>query len=87
MQLELINGQFSTLEVLDLVSQMVATKIRFLENKVCNSSQEEDIKSKEAKIIALQNKLTYIRQKLNTTSRDIKLHCTIELDIYYESKL
>lgn len=80
MEIEIINGQFSGLEVDHLISQMIGTKIKFLENKISNLNQEEDIKNKEAKIIALQNKLATWREKLKLKATDFKLYCTIQID-------
>lgn len=81
MKIQLINGQFTAQETIDLVSQMVQVKIKFLENKISNLHNEEDVKSKEAKIVTLQNTLSKLRQHIGLTNSDLKITCDIELHL------
>jgi hypothetical protein len=64
MNLQLIEGQFSKNEVLDLVNKMVKIKIDFHEQKIGQSDSEEDIKQREKKIKSLQHMLQALRDSL-----------------------
>lgn len=54
MVIPLITGQFTNADAMSLLTQMIDIKIKYHENKIDNDSTEEDIKSREAKIIQLQ---------------------------------
>lgn len=81
MKIQLINGQFTAEETISLISKMTAVKIQFLENKISNSDQEEDIKSKEAKIITLQNNLSKLRESTFLSINMASLNCNIEISM------
>ncbi|MBI1343906.1 MAG: hypothetical protein GC171_13315 [Terrimonas sp.] len=57
MELQLIKGVFEKKEILDIITQMVHVKIKFHENKISKSSNEEDIKFRESRIKKLQKQL------------------------------
>ena len=80
MKIQLISGQFTAQETIDLVSQIIKVKIKFLENKICNSLSEEDIKSKETKIVKLQNKISELQEYLKLTNCDLKINSEIEIN-------
>lgn len=80
MKFQLINGQFSANETNDLISQLVQVKIKFLENKINSLQFEEDIKSKETKIVALQNTLSNLRNHINLEKLDVVIKCDIEIN-------
>lgn len=67
MNVELLNGLFDTTDAKDLISQMIQLKVKYHENKIDHSTNEEDIKFREAKIKALQEQL-YSFQKCYETS-------------------
>ena len=73
MKIQLINGQFTKQETIDLVSQMMKVKIKFLENKICNSHNEEDIKSKETKIVKLQNTISELKKHFSVTDSNLSI--------------
>jgi len=79
MKLQLINGEFTATETLELVTQMVQVKIKFLENKIHNLQNEEDIKVKERKIITLQNKLSELRNLIASKPENTKIFSEIEI--------
>ena len=79
MKMQLINGEFTQSETLELITQMVQVKIKFLENKIHNSQNEEDIKTKESKIIALQNKVSELRNHIASNFENKKLFSEIEI--------
>lgn len=80
MKIQLINGQFTVSETNDLISQLVQVKIKFLENKINSLQHEEDIKSKETKIVALQNTLSNLRNHINLEKLDVVIKCDIEIN-------
>ncbi len=80
MKIQLINGQFTANETIDLLSQLVRVKIKFLEDKISTLHHEEDIKSKEAKIIRLQNMMSVLRQQIGLQNNVVHIASEIELN-------
>ncbi len=80
MNLQLIQGIFNSQEAIDLITQLVQTKIKYHENMIKNHSNEEDIKSREAKIKQLQNELFEIRKKYNSKTENVKVEAIINID-------
>jgi hypothetical protein len=76
--MQLIKGQFQQHDAIEVLTKMVNIKIKYHENKINDSSTEEDIKSREMKIKGLQNDLVKIRseilQKTGTINVDAILH-------------
>jgi hypothetical protein len=64
MKLQLMNGHYSSNEMVELVRNIIQVKINFHEQKISKSDSEEDIKQRENKIKILQEKLEEIRQNL-----------------------
>jgi len=79
MQMQLINGQFNAIEAIGIISEMVQVKIKYHENKIKESDNEEDIKMRERKIKALQNELSLSRDYINNNSENIFINSTINL--------
>ena len=83
MELQFINGEFSQSEAISLITQLVEVKIKYQEQKIKNSQNEEDVKMRELKIISLQKELAdtrgYIlkntnnKPKMNNKELDFKL--------------
>lgn len=80
MKIQLINGEFTSAETIDLMTQMIRVKIQFLEKKIENSHQEEDIKNKESKIIAMQNKLSDLRKFATSKTDNIRVLGEIKIN-------
>lgn len=80
-QLNLINGSFSQQEAIDLLSQMVKTKISFHENKIANSQNEEDIKMREQRIKQIQLEWEETRKQLSTTLGRININNQIAVEL------
>lgn len=57
MNIQLIQGQFSGKDALDIITKMMHVKIKYHEEKIQHSSNEEDIKMRETKIKRLQKDL------------------------------
>ncbi len=47
MNIQLIQGQFGGKEAIELITQMIHTKVKFHENIISNNDSEEDIKMRE----------------------------------------
>jgi hypothetical protein len=78
MEIKLVTGSFEQREALDLITRLIDVKIRFHEERIRKSDQEEDIKQRESKIIRLQQDLYTIRQELGRSDKlvsiDAELH-------------
>ena len=44
MNIQLIKGEFSSNDAIELIAQMIHIKIKYHENKINNLSNEEDLK-------------------------------------------
>ena len=77
MNLQLLKGTYTKAEALDIVSQFVQVKIKFHENKIEKSHQEEDVKMREARIKQLQLDFSELKKRLS----DIGDDCTLDAEI------
>lgn len=50
MNIQLIQGEFNSIDTLELINQMLHIEIKYHENKIAANSSEEDIKARESKI-------------------------------------
>ena len=80
MNIQLITGEFSSTEALDLITQMIQVKIKFHENKISKSEMEEDIKGRETKIKRLQNHLFELRNQFGSNSNGVKINALINIE-------
>ena len=55
MELQLLNDTFSANESIEILNQLFQVKIKFHEDKIKISQNEEDVKMRERKIKFLQN--------------------------------
>ena len=65
MNIQLIQGQFSAKDGLNIITQMMHVKIKYHEEKIQHSSNEEDIKMREAKIKRLQKDLFEVKNYID----------------------
>ena len=79
MDTQLIQGQFSAKDAIDLISQMVHIKVKYHENKISNSCNEEDTKFSETKIKRLQKDLFDIRKFITQAGGKINIQTEINL--------
>ena len=80
MEIQLIQGIFSSNDALTLITQMIETKIKFHENKINLCSAVEDIKNRESKIKHLQNVLFELRNNLNVEKSKVNIEALIKID-------
>lgn len=79
MTIQLLEGEFSANDGLELIAKMIEVKIKFHESKISKSQQEEDIKSRENKIKALQNSLYDARIYLNSKNENVKIKSSLTI--------
>ena len=77
MNIQLINGEFSSNDTLELITQLINTKIKYHENKIATINNEEDIKLRGSRIKHLQNELSDLKSKILNNNGNLKLEATI----------
>ena len=80
MHLPLIQGEFSTNDALELITQMIQIKIKYHESKINNQSNEEDIKNRELKIKRLQNELYELKNFILSKNNNLSIEAIIKID-------
>lgn len=80
MDIQLLEGDFKCNEALDLITQMIHLKIKFHENKINKSENEEDVKAREAKIKKLQKCLYEFRNNVGVGSNMVKINAIITIE-------
>lgn len=80
MNIQLIQGEFSASDALELITQMARIKIKYHEDKVTSESSAEDIKYRESKIKTLQNELSKLRAFTHSAGSNVKLEATIYIE-------
>ena len=78
MNIQLLEGNFTQSEALELLTQLVYVKIKFHESKIEKSDNEEDIKMRENRIKRLHRdfyeaKQLIIKQKQCNLNAEIKI--------------
>lgn len=81
MNIELIDGEFNPNEALDIISQMIQVKIKFHENKIHSSQNEEDTKARENKIKQLQYQLHTVRGNVQLNPSNVRLSAHIQISV------
>ncbi len=80
MNIQLIEGQFSAEEAIDIITKMVHVKIKFHEDKIHAHANEEDIKMREKKIKQLQKELFEVRRFIDTKKGKVAMHSLVEIN-------
>ncbi len=79
MKLSLLKGSFSPKEIEKIITELIQVKIKFHEEKIQNSDEEETIKMRENRIIKLQNDLKEVRSFLSNSNALIHADAEIEI--------
>ena len=79
MKIQLIEGNFDPKDALDILTKMIHVKIKFQEDKINESSGEEDINMRETRIKRLQKSLFEIRQHIESQDGKIMIDSSITL--------
>lgn len=80
MNIQLLHGEFSSHDALELITKMIHIKIKYHENKIANNSNEEDIKYRESKIKLLQKELFDLRNNIDKQKGNLKLEAVIKIE-------
>ena len=75
MDISLISGLYNQKDTVELITQLVHTKIKFLESKFDDNDQEEDIKMHEKQIISLQKSLYDLRHLNKSNKEELYINC------------
>lgn len=81
MNIQLIQGQFNAKDAIDIITQMIHIKVKYHENKINISSNEEDIKFRESKIKRLQKELFEFRNTIDKKIENVKLDAIIQIEL------
>lgn len=81
MNIQLIQGQFSINDAVDIITQMVQVKIKFQEDKIQHSSNEEDIKMREVRIKQLQTTLQETKKFIENNGEKVNILSEIHLTV------
>lgn len=79
MDISLISGLYNQKDTVELITQLVHIKIKFLESKFDDNDQEEDIKMHEKKIISLQKSLYDLRHLNKSNKEKLSINCIINI--------
>lgn len=79
MKINILNGDFDQKDAIEIITKFIDVKIKFQENKMQNSSNEEDLKMRENRIIKLQKDLYEARETILKKVGKISLQSVIEL--------
>lgn len=79
MEIQLIDGQFTSADGLELLTQMIHVKIKFHENKISAHCTEEDIKFRERRIKQLQKDLFELRQFIGSKTAGLSLKSSVSV--------
>lgn len=78
--MQLIKGTYSKEDALEIVQQIIRVKIRFHEEKISLSDQEEDIKMRERRIKDLQHDLAAFRKEIAAQEGSVNMNALLNLD-------
>lgn len=81
MNIQLIHGKFSAKDAIGIITQMIHIKVKYHENRINNSSNEEDIKFRESKIKQLQKELVEFKNNIDEKEGNVILSATIKIEI------
>lgn len=81
MNIQLIQGQFTAKDAIDIITQMIHIKVKYQESKISNACNEEDIKMREARIKLLQKGLYEARNYIEQQGGKVLVQSDIQLSI------
>lgn len=79
--IQLIQGTFNSKEVVEIITEMIHVKIKYHENKISKSSNEEDMKYRETKIKNLQKELYKLRNDLDSKNGNVIMNASIKIQL------
>ena len=79
MEINLINGSFTRNDAMHLINQLMNVKLEFHEDKINMHENLDDIKSREKRIIQIQNQLRACKEALLSVNGDVILKGEIKI--------
>ncbi|MGM9507037.1 hypothetical protein ACS5NO_04905 [Larkinella sp. GY13] len=79
MEMQLIQGQFSAQDSIQLLTEMVHVKIKYHESKIGSNSSEEDVKMREKRIKTLQKDLSDLRQAIQSSRGPVSIDSVLTI--------
>ncbi|MBA3681628.1 MAG: hypothetical protein H0W73_10765 [Bacteroidetes bacterium] len=79
MKIQLLKGQFTSKDALDIITKMIHIKIKYHEEKIKDEDEEETIKMRENRIIKLQKELYELRKFIESNGDTVSLESEINL--------
>ena len=79
MKIHLIQGQFTGKDAITIITKMIDVKIKFQEEKIKSSDNEEDVKMRETRIKNLQKELYESRKQIESHRGAVSLESEINL--------
>jgi hypothetical protein len=76
----LIDGVFNNSDSIEILTRLIATKIKFHEDTIKTIENIEDIKMKESRIKQLQKELYEIRHILDHEKKQTRISLSIEIE-------
>jgi rubrerythrin len=80
MEIQLLNGNFSGQEAIEILTKMIQVKIQFYEQKINKISGEEEIKMLENRIKITRKELFNTLFLVEKKRENVKLNCEINID-------
>ncbi|KAA9354762.1 hypothetical protein [Larkinella humicola] len=81
MEMQLIQGQFSAQDSIQLLTEMVHVKIKYHESKIGSNSSEEDVKMREKRIKTLQKDLFDLRQTIQSSNGPVSIASVLTISL------
>lgn len=82
MTIQLMQGEYSPADTLDLITQMIHVKIKYHEKKMIQQNNEKNIKMQENIIRQLQKDLFEARKKMEKENSNINIESQINFINY-----
>ena len=79
MNIQLMQGQFSAQDAIDIITQLISVKIKFHEKKIEANDGEEATKMREKRIKDLQKDLQNIREYVLANGKSISIESVLHL--------
>ena len=79
MHFNLINGTYSQIEALEILSRMVQVKIEFHEDHIIHSTDEDDRKMRQQRIKELESDLFKMRKEIEKSKGRIAISATVKI--------
>lgn len=80
MNIPLVQGNFSSTDSFEILNQMVQLKVKFHENKISKTSNEEDIKYRETKIKRLQHDLMELKKYIDDCKSPVSVDVQVKIE-------